>query len=108
MHATLVIALASASNYLGDASRDHSQPSFQDGHQDDADYPSYERFLRNFRPQPADRRRLNSHSSERFAVFKENLRKIEAQRKRDPGAWYMYPTRITVTGRGTGTLADRT
>lgn len=54
----------------------------------DPDYPKYERFLRKFRPAQAERRRMNSNSAERFAIFKRALRDLETQRKRDPNARY--------------------
>ena len=54
----------------------------------DPDYPRYERFLASFRPSHDERRRLNSFSSERFHIFKANLRKYEEQQRRDPGASY--------------------
>ena len=53
----------------------------------DEDFPAYQRFLRQFRSNE-ERRRLNSYSSERFAVFKATIRDIEDKRRRDPGARY--------------------
>ena len=54
----------------------------------DPDYPEYAKFLRDWRPHSEERRRLNSHSSERFQIFKSNLRKYEDLQRRDPGASY--------------------
>ena len=54
----------------------------------DPDFPEYERFLASFRKSRDERRRLNSHSSERFQIFKANLRRYEEWQRRDPGASY--------------------
>ena len=38
----------------------------------DSDYADYLRFLERYRSK-AERRQLNSHTNERFLIFKENL-----------------------------------
>lgn len=63
-------------------------PSVAAATDDDPDWPEYARFLQRFRPHADERRRLNSHSAARFATFKANLRRLEVQRVRDPGASY--------------------
>ena len=58
------------------------------GSASDPDWLEYVKFLSEHRPNAAERRRLNSHSSTRLAIFKANLRRLEDQQRCDPGATY--------------------